>query len=63
MTGEPLDGVYLGALDVPLLRCYHSPEIPFLQGSVLKERPLRSKRPLATFLSPSVTTPSRWAAH
>lgn len=33
VKGEPLDGAYLGAPDVPLLRCYHS-QIPYMQGSL-----------------------------
>ena len=35
VEGEPVDGAFIAAPGVPLLRCYHS-EIPFVQGS--KER-------------------------
>jgi len=28
-----VDGAFIAAPDVPLLRCYHSPELPYLQGS------------------------------
>jgi len=32
VAGEPVDGAFLAAPDVPALRCYNSP-IPYLQGS------------------------------
>ncbi|HEY3397875.1 MAG TPA: hypothetical protein VGM19_09495 [Armatimonadota bacterium] len=32
VLGEPVDGAFLGAPEVPLLRCYSS-QIPFVQGS------------------------------
>ena len=35
VVGEPVDGAFIAAPDVPALRCYHS-DIPFVQGS--KER-------------------------
>ena len=32
VVGEPVDGAFIAAPDVPMLRCYHS-RIPFVQGS------------------------------
>ena len=32
VLGEPVDGAFIAAPDVPALRCYHS-QIPYLQGS------------------------------
>ncbi len=33
VNGDPLDGAFIAAPDVPILRCYHSPDLPYLQGS------------------------------
>ena len=33
VAGEPVDAAYLAAADVPMLRCYNSPAIPYVQGS------------------------------
>lgn len=33
VNGSPVDGAFIAAPDVPILRCYHSPDVPYLQGS------------------------------
>lgn len=48
VLGEPVDGAYIGAPDVPLLRCYHS-QIPFVQGS--------KQRTALEFVTPAGATP------